>query len=317
MRGWISLFLMAFLLLASGGSIAQPILVEAVNASEPTICAETDNVYVKFISPDVRRFTIEALHPVYLPSITGENKEPDFTDCQMTRATDALFTPRTVTLHDEGDWKLIGITYPNFWRGTPVPVRIGDKTDAGLHLLQLWTRGRVRDEEVLVLYPSDGYWRARPLGPAKVGWKIDPILPTAYGSSFLVGPVEQESRPFVDVKDVAFDPAQSAFQLTFVRGGEATVRIAALSAESISLDVTFKPPVQPQFAALRSMFVAPDNADVSYVIWRDFGRHPFTADIMKFGRANIRTLRAGRAELSRHNNTAPDMVFKDFSATAR
>ena len=37
-----------------------------------------------------------------------------------------------------------------------------------------------------MLYPQDGYWRARPLPPVNLKW-------SAYGSSFLVGPVEFDS----------------------------------------------------------------------------------------------------------------------------
>ena len=42
----------------------------------------------------------------------------------------------------------------------------------------------------MVLYPPDGYWRARPLPFEDMRW-------TAYGSSFLVGPVETQERPIV------------------------------------------------------------------------------------------------------------------------
>ena len=65
-----------------------------------------------------------------------------------------------------------------------------------------------RAEEVLVLYPADGYWRARPLPPGNLRW-------SAYGSSFLIGPVETSGRPFVDIRDVAFDPETSTFTLEF------------------------------------------------------------------------------------------------------
>ena len=62
-------------------------------------------------------------------------------------------------------------------------MRVGNRVETGFHLLQLWTRYQERAEEVLVLYPADGYWRARPLPPQNLRW-------SAYGSSFLIGPVE-------------------------------------------------------------------------------------------------------------------------------
>ena len=87
-----------------------------------------------------------------------------------------------------------------------MPVRVGDRVETGAQLLQLWTRAQDRAEEVLVLYPQDGYWRARPLPPANLKW-------SAYGSSFLVGPVEFEERPFVDIREVVFDPNTKTFRL--------------------------------------------------------------------------------------------------------
>ncbi len=94
---------------------------------------------------------------------------------------------------------MIGHTIPNFWRKTIVPVRVGDRIETGVQLLQLWTRANDRAEEVLVLYPQDGYWRARPLPPANLKW-------SAYGSSFMVGPIEFKERPLVDIREVVFDP---------------------------------------------------------------------------------------------------------------
>ena len=69
-------------------------------------------------------------------------------------------------------------------------MRIGNRVEKGLHLLQVWMIRPMGGEEVLVLYPQDGYWRLRPLAPAG-------MAPTAFGSSFLVGPVEVEGRPIV------------------------------------------------------------------------------------------------------------------------
>ena len=117
-----------------------------------------------------------------------------------------------------------------------MPVRVGDKVEHDLHLLQLWTRFQERAEEVLVLYPADGYWRARPLPPAHLRW-------SAYGSSFLVGPVETAGRPLVDIKEISFDPATRTLRTTFARGGAATVRLDALDQERIALDVQLEPPV--------------------------------------------------------------------------
>jgi hypothetical protein len=302
----------AALLLAAGATQAASFKVDAVNASVPTQCAETDNVYVKFLSPRVRRFTVEAVHPEYLAAMTVDDKAPDFGKCgrHMKPAADHKFTPRQVVLYQDAKWELRGFTYPNFWRPNSVSTRVGDRVESGLHLLQLWTRDKERNEEVLVLYPADGYWRARPLAPLKLGWEIDPLLPTAYGSSFIVGPIERTRRPFVNIKDVVFDPAAGAFHLNFVRGGAATVRIAALDTSRISLNVILdKSTGSRPVAALRSMFVTADNADVAEIAL-DGARAK--KPIMKFRRAQVSEFWMGRSKPSRHNTSAPDMVFRDF-----
>jgi hypothetical protein len=318
-QSWLALA--CLLSLAAGGALAQqtPIAVEAINASKPTRCAETDNVYVKLRSPDVRTFRVEATHPHYLRDLKADTVAPDFGRCDMSRDPVFRATPRQVVLHDAGNWRLLGFTYERFWRPAEVPVHVGDKEETGLHLLQLWTRGRKRDEEVLVLYPADGYWRARVLAPEKLGWQVNPSLPTAYGSSFLVGPIEEqaqtpvERRPFVAIERVHFYPDLGIFLVTFARGGRAIVRVWSLTEERTTLEVALSDAIPSQpFAALRSMYVAEDNADVARVTWRTLDGRRGDVPVMRFMRAQARELWAGRSKPSRHNTSAPDMVFGTF-----
>ncbi len=288
------------------------------NASTPTLCAETDNVYLKVTSAAVRRFTVEALHPAYAGTIVADRTAPDFRHCDMSGDPAHPAEPRRVTLYETGDMQLIGHTFPSFWRPATVPVRVGARVETGLHLLQLFTKYRERTEEVLVLYPADGYWRARPLPPEHLSY-------SAYGSSFLVGPIEtagsssagssSASRPFVDIRDIAFDPATRTFRLAFARGGEGTLRLDAVDREHVVLDVTLGGAVAPgPFAALRSMFVTDTNADVAQVTWRaPGGKFWEVAPVMTFGRADVMELTAGRSLPSRHNTSAPDMIFRSFT----
>ena len=51
-----------FALLASAAFAADDLAVDVQNASEPTLCAEKDNVYLKLASPEVRQFKIPALY---------------------------------------------------------------------------------------------------------------------------------------------------------------------------------------------------------------------------------------------------------------
>ncbi len=48
---------------------ASDVAVDVKNESEPVLCAEKDNVTIKAISPEVRRFQIEAAHPAYIAGL--------------------------------------------------------------------------------------------------------------------------------------------------------------------------------------------------------------------------------------------------------
>jgi hypothetical protein len=282
--------------------------VDVINESEPTLCAEKDNVYLKLMASGVRRFTIEAVHPAYMGTIVVDRAAPDFRNCDMSGDPVHKSEPRRVTLYETLEWQLVGLTFPSFWRPSQIPVRVGNRVETGLHLLQVWLRYQERAEEVLVLYPADGYWRARPLPPAHLRW-------SAYGSSFLVGPVETSGRPIVDISEIAFDPTTRTFRTAFAGGGAATVRLETIDQERIVLEVGLDPPVASErpFAALRSMFVTEVNADVAQVGWRTSGSQSWRHEpVMDFKRARAVELWAGRTVPSRHNLSAPDMVFRDF-----
>jgi hypothetical protein len=314
MRGWRKGIAALVLLLAApdGTRAADALAVDVVNTSEPTLCAEKDNVYLKLQSDDVRQFTVEAMHPAYIGTIVADRWAPDFTNCDMSSDPVFKFEKRRVTIYETEEWWLVGLTFESFWRGSQVPVRVGNRVETGFHLLQLWTWRDGRADEVLVLYPADGYWRARPLPPTNLRW-------SAYGSSFLVGPVEIEGRPFVDIRDVAFDPATRTFTLSFARGGSATVRLDKLDDERLALDVRLGAPIAADrpFAALRSMFVTEGNSDVAQVRVRAKNAQSWTqTPVMDFKRASAAELWAGRRFPSRHNTSAPDMVFRNFNATS-
>jgi hypothetical protein len=257
----------------------------------------------------VRRFTVEAVHPNYVGTIVVDRSAFDLHNCPELAAAPVITEkPKRVTIFETPDLQLVGLTIPNFWRLNKVPVRVGNRVEDGVQLLQLWVRANDRAEEVLVLYPTDGYWRARPLPPANLKW-------SAYGSSFLIGPIEMKERPLVDIKEVVFDPETKTFRLTFARGGSATLRVATLDIERQVLDITLDPPVTGDlpFAALRSMFVTEINNDVAQLGWRTKGVQSWErGPLMDFKRASATEVWAGRTVPSRHNTSAPDMVFRDF-----
>jgi len=314
----IKRFVAAFaLLVISTAALADEIAVDVANQSTPTLCAEEDNVDLRLMSGDVRSFRIEARHPVYLGDLKDDNTAPDVTHCPPPPPpTGTSYAPARRVLGSSDNWEIVGITYPTFWR-PPFQVSVAGQPFDDVHLIQIWTRG-AKHEEVLVLYPPDGYWRARPLAPPGRGEGTQAAPATAYGSSFLVGPVESGERPYVAINRVAIDPANASVVLELARGGRATVHIAAVDNTRIDVDATLSGSAAPlPFAALRSMFVTDTNADAAEVVWRDEDGRDRRQPILAFPGARVTTLTAGRLTPGRHNISAPDITFSNFSTEPR
>ncbi len=283
--------------------------VNVVNRSTPVLCAEKDNVELTFTSPNVRQFRVQAIHPAYIGTINVDRYAPDFTSCDMTQDPVFKSDARRVTFWETPEFWLTGYNYPSFWRPGSVPVRVGNRVENGLHLVQLWMKHRERAEEVLVFYPPDGYWRARPLPFADMRW-------TAYGSSFLIGPVEVQERPMVALKAIAFDPETMTFTIDFVRGGSAKIKLETIDQEHITLETSFSEDVPKNypFASMRSMYATETNSDVARVAWRTKGAEGWgEAPVMSWQGGPLTELWAGRVTPSNHNKSAPDMVFSRFS----
>lgn len=298
-------------------ALADPrdIAVEVRNLSEPVRCAEKDNVYLPFQAaangPVLSSFQIEVLHPAYIGTLAADRQAPDWAQCDMTADPVHLGKPREETLVDNARYKLVAYSYPSLWRPSTVPVLIGDKREEGIHLLQLWAKEKDGpSEEVLVVYPQDGYWRGRPLSPRHLG-------NSAYGTSFLVGPVETEGRPIVALKALSFDPATGDFRLDFARGGSGSLAIAALDRDRLALPINFQGavPADHPFAALRSMYVTETNADAARVAWvHEDGKGWGEAPVMGFTKASTPEFWLGRVLPSRHNTSAPDVSLSRFRA---
>ncbi len=299
------------LLLAPLHATAEPLAVDVTNTSEPVLCAEKDNVTLNLASKDVKSFRIEAAHPAYITTLQKDSFEADWTACDMKSdpvhaSTVAKTTRRTI--YEEPDIWLVGWTFPTYWRPSTASVRIADRVEKGLHLVQVWMIRPMGGEEVVVFYPQDGYWRMRPLAP-------EGRAPTSFGSSFLVGPVEVDGRPIVRIKEIAFDPAKRTFTLDFERGGKATIAMAMADRNRTTLDVTLDRPITDRpFAALRSMYVTDFNNDVAKVAVREKNAKGWREDsILNFKKATASEIWAGRSTISRHNSSSPDMVFGAFT----
>jgi hypothetical protein len=284
-------------------------VVSVVNRSEPVLCAEKDNVSLLFEAEGVRRFTIEAAHPAYINTLRADSWDADWTSCDMSRDPAVPAQPKELVLYESSELKLVAYAHPTFWRKNDVPFRVGDRTEPGLHLVQLWVTAQGKSHELLVVYPPDGYFRAHPLPPEHLSW-------SAYGSSFLVGPIEEDAgRLLVNLRDIAFDPAERRFRMRYQDGSTSTLTLRSTDTSRTILDVELGSPAGSKrpFAALRSMYVTDVNADVARVAVKDpAARGWLESNIMSFAGAEATEVWTGRVVPSRHNTSAPDMVFHRF-----
>jgi hypothetical protein len=290
---------------------AGDVAVEVKNESEPVLCAEKDNVTIKAISPEVRRFQIEAAHPAYNAGLLRDNWDADWTDCEMKGDPSfaAPVPPRRVTFYESIDYWLVGYTFPTFWRPADTTFRVGDRVEKGLHLVQLWKLGKDRSHELLVVYPQDGYWRARPMPPQQ-------LASSAYGSSFLFGPIETDGRPVVNIKEIEFDPKTTTFKLSFKDGSSGSLKLDSVDENRMVLDAVLDKPVTggKGFVALRSMYVTEFNNDVARIAVREPGAKGWREEpLMPFIGGKATDIWMGRTTHSRHNTSSPDMVFRNFS----
>ena len=308
--------LMVAACLTAGQAAEAPVAVDVANHSVATRCAEEDNVYYTLNSladaPKVTSFSIEARQVPYLSRIVRDSTLPDFTDCSFGQdwAPDAHpYTPPTAVLYEDNQFILKGVVYPDFWRPTVVPVKVGKLTQNFLHLVQLWNKTASGPIEFLVFYPQDGYWRLKTLPPVR-------MPEVAYGSSFLIGPIETSTRPFVAYKSVEFDPATVSFAIDFARGGKARVTVAERLSQSIRLEVALEggdTAGAEGFAGLRSMYVTPERADAAETRWiAAAGDQEAVASIVDFKSARAMRVTFGRSVPSRHNTSAPNLTFSDF-----
>ncbi len=308
-RHWPALAGILLAITVSTAHAGETVRVE--NATQASRCAENDNVYARFVGAGITHFSVEARHPAYIATVTRDSTAPDFTACDQSHDPSFSFAPLDATLYEDADYKLVGHRFSRFWRPESVDVRVGDAVTHGLHLVQLIRRLAGREIEILVVYPSDGYWRIKPLPPPG-------LADTAYGSSFLVGPIREDGRPYVALSSITFDRPALSFRLVFKDGpgkdGVGELRVAEASARRTRVEISLPPsPDTIAFAALRSMYVSRDMADTAEAILAPATGQPGDFPILDFPAMDVAAATFDRPTPSRHNTSAPDLSFGDFA----
>lgn len=297
----------ALALLAAAGARAES-EVALRSVGYETLCAEFDNLLIELSAPDVAGFTMTTTHPAYLAGLAQDDMDPDWTNCVFPPNADASFDgPLSATLYEDDRILLRGHRYERYWRPEEVPFHVGATVWPGLHLTQLFVKQDGVPVETLVLYPSDGYWRPKPLPP--IG-KPE----TGYGASVLIGPIEAAQRPLVRLSQVRFDPETLSYFIGFAQGGGAVVRLASVSPHAQRVEVTLDMPEgAAAFAMLSSMHVAPDNADIARASLRRAGSAFWThVGVTNFRESDAAEASFGRDIPSQHNASAPDVSFGAF-----
>jgi hypothetical protein len=285
------------------------------NATRTTLCAEEDNVYFKLAGEGLSGMRIEARQPSYISQLTVDDSKADFTDCHFKQSENPVyhFQPKQVVLWENERYVMLGNTYETFWRPDEVDVVVAGRVTQQVHLIQLHLKDASEPSagrfEFLVLYPVDGYWRAKPIPSL-------PMTASTYGTSFLVGPVREALRPVVELSKVEFLPDQLSFQLSYEDGSHGTMHIAEISRDKLALEYAHDrgyASSQPM-AAIRSMFVTPEKADVAEVSLRPApSGELLTQPLSAVQERAVTEVRFGRSVLSKHNPSAPDMWFGAFA----
>jgi len=211
--------------------------------STPTLCAETDNS-TEVTSAEARHFTIEAVHRIYIGTIVVDRAPSTCTTAREIAAARSSPKAKRVTIFETPEFRSSSASRSRISGPGTRAVRVGDRVDRRA-APAIVVRSQDRAEEVLVLYPQDGYSRA-PLPPATWKW-------SAYGTRSCRA-IEHQQRPFVYIKESCSirSPRHSGSPS---RAAAAHIRVETLNIEHQVLD-SRSIASTTAIRALRSMFVS-------------------------------------------------------------
>ncbi len=298
--------------------IAAPASVTVSNHSRTTACAEEDNVSLHLQAPASRAPARRGAAAPYLDRVDRDVTTPDFSGCNFdggAHPTDPAYRFR------EAPWSCCTTARDGASSGSrcrPSGARSGCRcaSASARCAASICCRCSRRPatpspREVLVLYPADGYWRIKPVPAPRFGDGV-------YGSSFLLGPVVDDGRPVVNIASIRIETRPLVLRLRFADGGQARVAVVEASrarerwtcrCASVASRDTVR--------HLRSMHVAPDNADASEIRWRQDANAALQVQPLETVAAHRGDRRALRPQRPSRGTSAPDLRYRDFEAAGR
>ena len=291
---------------------ATPDGVMVANGSQPTLCAEEDNVSVALIHPTITGCTIRAEHPAY--AYTEDATQPNFDNCQIgvndpVHDFDGFYTNRN--LYDDQSTTAIHATRTNqFWRSNTADIVVNGVRAEGAHILTMYRKieGENSWPQILVMYVADGNIRIKPHPRVGFGDSV-------FGASLLLGPVVEEGRPVVNIRQVEYFPAEDKFEIDYRDGGTGVLSLEKIDRSVLELRYSIHSDLQhaQPFGMLRSMYVAPTNCDTESA---RITRHDGSVETQTVIEASA--YRATAVSFIResteqaHNRSAPDISLGEF-----
>ena len=206
-------------------------------------------------------------------------------------------------LYDDGETVIEAVTEPNWWRPKGMGVSVDKGQEASnVSYLRLYRRSEEKESwpQFLIFY-SDGSMRLNPQPP--VGSQN-----VCFGSSVVIGPAAIADKPFADVIYARYVSIIKRLIVIFKNGGQATLDLSKLNRQTARVRVAVNYPTDKlPFATFRSMYVAPDKADVDNVRWTEASGMKHEIDIMTFTNAVGKEFFFYRGVPSKHNTSAPDI----------
>ena len=273
--------------------------VQANGRSSQTSCAENDNISVYFTG--MVKAHIEARHPEY--KVDHYDCPPNFENCNMSSENDYPSEPMNRKLYDNGISVVTAHSQATWWKPQGMKITVeGGRSVENAHYVALSRKvsGQNSWPQFLVLY-SDGHLRLIPHPPAGTN-------SVCFGSSFIVGPMQESDRPFAAIESILVKPRSGIIDITYVDQTTSTITVEELDRRHVKVTIEFAEVYRNPSLAFISMFVENGNADVDHIEWEGSNGQSVELPILDFHEGVGNQWSFHRRHESVHNESAPGFL---------